>query len=58
VVCANTLAIAARNGRGQGVSIVHKGDLTAKIRQAQEVLGLAKGFYDDAEAKINQLANH
>lgn len=58
VVCANTLAIAERNGRGQGASIVHKGDLTAKIRQAQEVLGLAKRFYDDAEAKINQLASH
>jgi phage/plasmid-like protein (TIGR03299 family) len=58
VVCSNTLAIAERNGRGQGLSIVHKGDLTSKIRQAQEVLGLAKRFYDDAEAKINQLASH
>lgn len=58
VVCANTLAIAARNGRCQGVSIVHKGNLTSKIRQAQEVLGLAKRFYDDAEEQINRLARH
>lgn len=58
VVCANTLAIAARNGRGQGVSIVHKGNLTSKVRQAQEVLGLAKRFYDDAEEQINRLARH
>jgi phage/plasmid-like protein (TIGR03299 family) len=58
VVCANTLAIAASNGRGQGVSIIHKGDLAAKVRQAQEVLGLANRFYDDAEAQINRLANH
>lgn len=58
VVCANTLAIAARNGRGQGVSIVHKGNLTSKVRQAQEVLGLAKRFYDDAEVQINRLAWH
>ncbi len=58
VVCANTLAIAARNGRGQGVSIVHKGNLTSKVRQAQEVLGLAKRFYDDAEEQINRLAWH
>ena len=56
VVCANTLAIAARNGRGQGVSIIHKGDLTAKVQQ--EVLGLAKRFYDDTEEQINRLARH
>lgn len=58
VVCANTLAIAARNGRGQGVSIIHKGDLTAKVQQAQEVLGLAKRFYDEVDAQINRLATH
>ncbi len=58
VICANTLAIAERNGRGQGVSIVHKGDLSLKIQQAQEVLGLAKRFYDDVELRINRLASH
>ena len=58
VVCANTLAIAARDGRGQGVSIIHKGDLTAKVRQAQEILGLARLFYDDIEVQINRLASH
>ena len=58
VVCANTLAIAAQNGRGQGVSIIHKGDLAAKVQQAQEILGLAKRFYDDAEEQINRLACH
>ena len=58
VVCANTLAIAERNGRGQGISIIHKGDLATKVQQAQEVLGLAKRFYDDAEEKINRLAHH
>ncbi len=58
VVCANTLAIAAKNGRGQGISIIHKGNLTAKVQQAQKVLGLAKQFYDDAEYQINRLASH
>ena len=58
VVCANTLSIAARNGRGQGVSIMHKGDLKAKVQQAQEVLGLAKQFYEDADEQIQRLANH
>ena len=58
VVCSNTLAIAASNGRGQGVSIIHKGDLSAKVRQAQEVLGLAKQFYEGVEFQINRLASH
>ena len=40
VVCANTLSVAQRDARGQGVSIIHKGDLSAKVREAQKVLGL------------------
>ena len=48
VVCQNTLAIAERNGRGLGVSIMHKGDLETKVREAQKVLGLANKFYDSS----------
>lgn len=58
VVCANTLGAAERRGRHQGVSIVHKGDLRAKVAAAQETLGLAGRFYDDLEEKINELAWH
>lgn len=58
VVCANTLAIAEAQGRGQGVSIIHKGDLAAKVQQAQEVLGLANRFYENVEERINVLASH
>lgn len=57
VVCANTLAIAGRQARGQGVSIIHKGDLSAKVRQAREVLGLAHQFFGDAEQEIHWLAS-
>jgi phage/plasmid-like protein (TIGR03299 family) len=57
VVCQNTLSLAERRGNGQGVSILHKGDLAAKIREAQEVLGLAKRFYDDAQVKIDRMAS-
>ncbi len=57
VVCQNTLSMALRQGSGQGVSIRHNGDLTAKIRDAQRVLGLATKFYDDAQAKIDRLAS-
>lgn len=58
VVCANTLGMAERRGKGQGVSVMHKGDLAAKVGEAQEILGLAKRFYDDLEGRINQLASH
>jgi phage/plasmid-like protein (TIGR03299 family) len=57
VVCANTLAMAETRSRGSSVSIAHKGNLTSKIAEAQEILGFAKRFYDDAEEKINRLAS-
>jgi phage/plasmid-like protein (TIGR03299 family) len=58
VVCANTLAIAQRKGRGQGIAIQHKGNLAAKVRQSQKVLGLANRFYDDVQVKVDALAGH
>ncbi len=58
VVCANTLGAAERRGKGQGISVIHKGNLAAKVEEAQEILGLAKRFYDDLEGRINQLASH
>lgn len=58
VVCQNTLALAERRSGGEGVSIVHKGDLQAKIKEAQQVLGFATRFYDDAEERINRLASY
>lgn len=58
VVCQNTLNMAETRSHGQGVSILHRGDLAAKISEAQRVLGLAQRFYDDAEAKINRLAGY
>ena len=57
VVCQNTLAIAERNARGQGISIMHKGNLEAKVQEAQKVLGLATSFYDDIQVKIDHLAS-
>ena len=58
VVCSNTLGAAERRGRKDGVSIMHKGDLKAKVTEAQEILGLAKRFYDDVDEHIDRLANH
>ncbi len=56
VVCQNTLSLAHARGQGQGISIRHNGNLASKIGEAQQVLGLAQKFYDDAEAVINRLA--
>jgi phage/plasmid-like protein (TIGR03299 family) len=58
VVCQNTLSMAERRGRGQGASIMHKGNLEAKILEAQQILGLARRFFDDAAAVIDHLASH
>lgn len=58
IVCQNTLNLAEKKSQGQGVCIRHQGNLHAKIKEAQRMLGLAHRFYDDAEAKINFLANH
>ncbi len=58
VVCANTLGMAERKSRGHGVSIIHKGDLEAKVAEAHEILGLAKTFYGNLDRRINRLAWH
>ncbi len=58
VVCANTLVVAQRGGKGQGISIMHKGDLQAKVAEAQKVLGIAHRFYDNLQTKIDLLAQH
>lgn len=58
VVCANTLAVAHARGAGQGISIQHKGDLAAKVRQAQAVLGFAHRFYDDLHGHMNRLSGY
>ena len=52
VVCANTLGIAERRSQGQGVSIIHKGDLATKVGEAQEILGFANRFYDDLGERL------
>ena len=58
VVCSNTLAMAERRGRRQGVSIAHKGNLDGKIAEAQEILGFARRFYDGMGEKIDRLASY
>ena len=58
VLCANTLAMADRVGKGEGIAIRHQGNLAAKVREAQDVLGLARRYYDDLAGRIDFLAGH
>lgn len=58
VVCANTLSMADREGRGEGISIRHLGNLPSKIRRAREVLGIAARYFDDLESQFDHLARH
>ncbi len=37
---------------------MHKGNLEAKIKEAQKILGFAHRYYDDAAQQINRLASH
>ena len=58
VVCANTLSLADRLGRGEGITIRHQGNLASKVRQAQDVLGLARRYFDDLAGQMDLLAQH
>lgn len=58
VVCANTLSRADREGRGEGISIRHQGNLVAKVREARDVLGLARRYFDDLEGQMDRMARH
>jgi phage/plasmid-like protein (TIGR03299 family) len=56
VVCQNTLAFAHRQGRGQGISIVHRGDVRSRVDEARRLLGLADRMFDRYDEQINLLA--
>ena len=58
VVCANTLAMANREGQAEGLYIRHQGNLTVKILQAREVLGIAACYFDDLEGQFDLMARH
>ena len=51
VVCQNTLIMSQKDSKG-GISIRHRGDIKSKIQVAQEVLGIAKNYYNNLEKEI------
>ncbi|MGD0140169.1 MAG: DUF932 domain-containing protein [Tepidisphaeraceae bacterium] len=42
VVCQNTLNLALSGGKGEGVTIRHRGDLQGRVEDARQTLGLVK----------------
>ena len=53
LVCANTLGLAERRSKGQGVSIMYRGDLDAKLSEAQTILALATRFYQNVATNMD-----
>lgn len=58
VVCENSLRLALRQGQGEGVTIQHRGNLQAKVREARKVLGLADELFADFAERADFLAAH
>jgi phage/plasmid-like protein (TIGR03299 family) len=54
VVCANTLRAALRN-MNESISIRHIGDVDAKIREAQNALGLAHRYFAEYQEIVDRL---
>lgn len=47
VFCTNTLNSALRGAGRSGVTVEHSGDMTVKLRQAEQTLGVVRRYYDD-----------
>jgi phage/plasmid-like protein (TIGR03299 family) len=56
-VCQNTVNLALRKGRGQGVAITHIGDLKERIEQAIKTIKMALGYYTEFEQVAHKLAS-
>lgn len=55
VVCNNTLNIAMRGTKGQGVTIRHTTNVKSKVREAQRILGLARTSFEGYAEQAKRL---
>lgn len=58
VVCQNTLNLALRQGRGEGVTIHHKGDINIKLNNARTMLAESNKMFAEYNARFQKLAQH
>jgi len=58
VCCANTWNLAHRQHRGEGIAIRHRGNLTSRVNEARQVLGLARRQFEQLAEKVDFLAGH
>lgn len=59
VVCQNTLTAALSHFKVQdGISIRHSGDITSKVKAAQQILQIATGYYEKFEETAHTLLAH
>ena len=49
VVCANTVALALSQGRGQGISVRHTKNMRSRMDEAQQIFGLAQEQLSEVE---------
>lgn len=49
VVCENTINLALKEGKGQGLAVRHVGDIITKIEQSKEILGIAQKQFSKFE---------
>lgn len=59
VVCQNTLIASLRHfNTADGVTVRHSGDISSKVRAAQQVLQIALGFYEKFEETAQKFLAH
>jgi len=56
VVCANTLAVAARKKEVRDLSVAHKGDIKTKLNKARQILSLINDRFDENSEIYRQLS--
>ena len=52
VICQNTLNLALQGGKGEGVTIRHRGELRARVAEARDTLGLVRRRLENFQRQI------
>lgn len=55
MVCQNTLNLALRDARGEGLSIRHRPSLDERVREARQTLGIVVARFDRFDAELHAM---